>query len=119
MKKIAMLLSGLFIAIVLVGCTTKQDTSIQSNTTENTTWIVSNEKHTWVTICDNYITTIKCLADSTTGSNKQNFDSSYKSLIQSFQNVPADQLTQTCTTLSQSLRTHPTLLKDYPNCNKL
>jgi PBP1b-binding outer membrane lipoprotein LpoB len=37
MKKIAMLLSGLFIAIVLVGCTTKQDTSIQSNTTENTT----------------------------------------------------------------------------------
>jgi hypothetical protein len=72
-----------------------------------------------VTICDNYLSSIQCIANYATGSDKVNFNASYDSLIQSFQDVPGEQLLKTCTTLSDALRTHPTLLKDYPNCNIL
>lgn len=117
MQKITVILSSLLIAIVLVWCTTDENTSENKNS-DSFTWTIS-EKHTWVNVCDNYLTTLKCLSESATGTSKQSFDSSYKSLIQSFQNVPAEQLTQTCNTLSEWLRTNPTLLKDHPNCNTL
>lgn len=76
-------------------------------------------KATGVAICDNYLSSLQCIANYATGTDKVNFNASYESLIQSFQDVPAEQLSKTCTTLSDALRTHPTLLQDYPSCNTL
>ena len=79
----------------------------------------SNERIVGNTTCDNYLRTIQCFSESMTGSDAMTFTSLYTSLLQSFKDVPNAQLEQTCTTLASSLRTHPTLLQDYPNCNKL
>lgn len=97
-------------------CTTDTNPTEQAIPENPTTQSV---KATWVTICDNYLTTLQCLWETSTGSTQINFKSSYESLVQSFQNVPAEQLSQTCTTLANALREHPTLLKEYPNCNTL
>jgi hypothetical protein len=80
------------------------------------TWAI---KATGVAICDNYLSSIQCIANYATGTDKVNFNASYESLLQSFQDVPGEQLVKTCTTLSDALRTHPTLLQDYPSCNTL
>ncbi len=80
------------------------------------TWAI---KATGVAICDNYLSSLQCIANYATGNDKINFNNSYESLIQSFQNVPVEQLTKTCTTLSDALRSHPTLLQKNPNCNVL
>jgi hypothetical protein len=80
------------------------------------TWTI---KATGVDICDNYLSSLQCIANYATGTDKVNFNASYESLLQSFQDVPAEQLVKTCTTLSDALRTHPTLLQDYPSCNTL
>lgn len=80
------------------------------------TWTI---KATGVAICDNYLSSIQCIVHSATGTDQANFNASYESLIQSFQDVPGEQLVKTCTTLADALRTHPTLLQDYPSCNTL
>jgi hypothetical protein len=76
-------------------------------------------KATGIALCDSYLGTLQCITNNSTGTKKDTFHSSYESLIQSFQNVPAEQLITTCTTLSNALRSHPTLLKENPNCNIL
>ncbi len=105
------------LVLFITGCTAKPTSNDQNTPTENN--VVESVKATWVTICDNYLTTLQCLWNTSTGSTQVNFKSSYDSLVQSFQNVPAEQLSQTCTTLANALREHPTLLKEYPNCNTL
>ena len=78
-----------------------------------------NERIVGNTTCDNYLHTIQCFSESMTGNDAMTFSSLYTSLLQSFKDVPNVQLEETCKTLSSGLRTNPTLLKDYPNCNKL
>jgi hypothetical protein len=104
--------------VFLFGCGTKSVPVITQETSEETisSWTI---KATGISLCDNYLSSLQCIASYATGAEKINFNSSYESLVQSFQNVPVDQLTETCTTLSNALRSHPTLLQDYPKCNIL
>ena len=104
--------------VLLAWCSQKKSITVIEQPVEK---IIStgSVKATGVSICDSYLSAIQCIANNATGSDKINFNNSYESLVQSFQNVPAEQLSKTCTTLSDALRTHPTLSKDYPNCNTL
>lgn len=104
--------------LFLVWCGQEKPVTIIEQPVEEivSTWAI---KATGVTICDNYLSSIQCIANYATGTDKVNFNSSYDSLVQSFQDVPAEQLLETCTTLSNALREHPTLLQDYPSCNTL
>ncbi len=107
-----------FSLFVLVGCGSQTSSVPTDQNTQEIAW-PSAVKATGVPLCDNYLSALQCIANYATGSDKMNFNSSYESLVQSFQNVPATQLTETCTTLSNALRSHPTILKDYPSCNVL
>ena len=107
----------LFSLIIISWCNhNKTITNTSETTTTNNT---ESSKKTGIKICDNYLSAVQCIADVSTGIDKINFDKNYQSIVQSFKDVPAEQLSKTCTTLSDALRTHPTLLKDNPKCNIL
>lgn len=119
MKTSSFLVIVLFSTFVfLFGCGTQSVPTITEETAQEIAWSWT-VKATGISICDKYLSSLQCIASYATGTEKINFNASYESLVQSFQNVPAEQLTETCTTLSNALRTHPTLLKNYPNCNTL
>lgn len=107
-----------FTLLFVAWCGQKETPMITEQPIEEiiSTWAV---KATGVAVCDNYLSSIQCIANFATGTDKMNFNTSYESLLQSFQDVPGEQLLKTCTTLSDALRAHPTLLKDYPSCNTL
>ncbi len=112
---IVVLLFGLFL---LAGCTNPMSTT--SETTDQIQDMTgTNERIVGNTTCDNYLHTIQCFSEAMTGSDAMTFKNLYTSLLQSFKDVPNAQLEETCTNLSSGLRTHPTILKDYPDCNKL
>ena len=119
MKSLLSIFFALSLGMLLTWCWSDTKPVIEDDSQieeSSNTWIV---KETWLSVCDNYLTTLKCIIDFSTWTTQSNFNNSYESLVQSFKNVPSDQLTQTCTTLSNAVREHPTLLKDYPNCSKL
>ena len=117
MKQFSIVLLLSFFA--LAGCTSLISNNSSDNNSWNTTMTGDVQRIVGNTTCDNYLRTIQCFSQSMTWNDAMTFTSLYTSLLQSFKDVPNAQLEQTCTTLSSSLRTHPTLLQDYPNCNKL
>lgn len=67
--------------------------------------------------CDAYLATIKCIAQK--GEEDNEFTKNYTSIVDSFANVPADQLQETCTMLSTAIQEHPTLLLYNAECNMI
>lgn len=69
--------------------------------------------------CDNYLATLSCIANAMSDSESDELSRTIDSVYQSFTDVPVDQLIETCTILSQALRSHPTMLQEYAECNML
>lgn len=96
----------------------KKENATDQNTAPTTA--PTQVKATWVSVCDNYLSVLKCMLDQPkTDNSLQLSQQSYDSLVQSFTNIAEPQLVETCTTLSNSLRANPKLAQDYPDCNML
>lgn len=108
---------------ILSGCTksssneTLSDTSSESVIVEEKVFALENI--VWEPACDAYMSTLQCIVAAGTGTDYTALGETYDSLLQSFDNMPVEQLNAICTDLSDSLRTHPTLLSDHADCNFL
>lgn len=67
--------------------------------------------------CDNYLHTIQCIAKKWWEDNQ--FTKNYDSIVDSLQNLPVDQLQETCTTLTTSLQEDPSILIYNADCNSI
>ncbi len=108
--------------LVLAGCT--KSTSNETLPDDTSVSVVEEKVFTlesivWEPACDGYMSTLQCLAAAGNGADYQSLGQAYDSLLKSFDNMSVDQLNVVCTDLSDSLRTHPTLLVDHAECNFL
>ena len=121
MKK-TLFITSLLSLVVLSGCFNKTEPTDTNNVQATEQVIISPEAQaeadkrvTGNQTCDNYLATIKCIAEKWGDNNE--FSKNYESILASFTNIPVDQLQETCTTLSTSLQEHPTLLIYNAECD--
>ena len=123
MKK-TLFITSLLSLVVLSGCFNKTEPTDTNNVQPTEQVIISPEAQaeadkrvTGNQTCDNYLATIKCIAEKWGDNNE--FSKNYESILASFTNIPVDQLQETCTTLSTSLQEHPTLLIYNAECDMI
>ena len=123
MKK-TLFITSLLSLVVLSGCFNKTEPTDTNNVQPSEQVIISPEAQaeadkrvTGNQTCDNYLATIKCIAEKWGDNNE--FSKNYESILASFTNIPVDQLQETCTTLSTSLQEHPTLLIYNAECDMI
>ena len=123
MKK-TLFITSLLSLVILSGCFNTTEPTDTDNVQPTEQDIITTEAQaeadkriTGNETCDNYLATIKCLAEKWGDNNE--FTKNYDWILASFTNIPVDQLQETCTTLSTSLQEHPTLLIYNAECNMI
>ncbi|HNG97811.1 MAG TPA: hypothetical protein PLW93_06055 [Candidatus Absconditabacterales bacterium] len=106
--KLVYFLLAASLVVVVAGCTNplSQDVSLSSSKTADT-----SVQKTGIDLCDRYLAVLHCLAEEQSGSTLgQQYTTTYENMITSWKDVPADQLQETCQSLTNNMLNNPETL---------
>lgn len=70
-------------------------------------------RQTGIEICDKYLAVIRCIAMNASGDIATNYMHAHASLLQSWITMSAEQVTQNCTVMADSLQNNVSELEKY------
>ena len=98
----------LIASLILAWCSNplSQDSSSPTAKTADT-----SIQKTWIDLCDRYLAVLHCLAEEQSWSTLwQQYTTTYENMTTSWKDVPADQLQETCQSLTDNILNNPETL---------